>query len=98
MKTMGEKTFMQGNMAMAESAIPRRLQTLFRLSNHAFQRGGRVFCKGNVHRPEENITFIQAETEVAAFNMIAGAVAAGHRAMTATSGPGFSLGQRPCPL
>lgn len=25
--------------------------------------------------------------------MIAGAVAAGHRAMTATSGPGFSLGQ-----
>ena len=44
-------------------------------------------------RPEEEITFIQAETEVAAFNMIAGAVAAGHRAMTATSGPGFSLSQ-----
>ena len=44
-------------------------------------------------RPEENITFIQAETEVAAFNMVAGAAATGHRAMTATSGPGFSLGQ-----
>ena len=46
-----------------------------------------------VERPEENITFIQAETEVSAFNMVAGAVATGHRAMTATSGPGFSLGQ-----
>ena len=43
--------------------------------------------------PKRDLVFVQAETEVAAFNMIAGAAAAGKRAMTGTAGPGFSLGQ-----
>jgi len=38
-------------------------------------------------------TFLQAESEVAAINMIYGAAAAGQRAMTASSGPGMSLMQ-----
>lgn len=38
-------------------------------------------------------TFIQAESEVAAINMVYGAAAAGRRAMTASSGPGLSLKQ-----
>ena len=38
-------------------------------------------------------TFIQAESEVAAINMVYGASGAGARAMTASSGPGISLKQ-----
>ncbi len=36
-------------------------------------------------------TFLQAESEIAAINMIYGASSAGARSMTATSGPGLSL-------
>jgi 2-oxoisovalerate ferredoxin oxidoreductase alpha subunit len=38
-------------------------------------------------------TFLQAESEVAAINMVYGAAAAGERTMTASSGPGISLMQ-----
>jgi pyruvate/2-oxoacid:ferredoxin oxidoreductase alpha subunit len=38
-------------------------------------------------------TFLQAESEVAAINMVYGAAAAGQRTMTASSGPGLSLMQ-----
>jgi pyruvate/2-oxoacid:ferredoxin oxidoreductase alpha subunit len=38
-------------------------------------------------------TFIQAESEIAAINMVYGAAAAGARVMTASSGPGISLKQ-----
>jgi pyruvate/2-oxoacid:ferredoxin oxidoreductase alpha subunit len=38
-------------------------------------------------------TFIQAESEVAAINMVYGAASAGQRSMTASSGPGISLMQ-----
>lgn len=38
-------------------------------------------------------TFIQAESEVSAINMVYGAAAAGRRCMTASSGPGMSLKQ-----
>ncbi|MBN2451327.1 MAG: 3-methyl-2-oxobutanoate dehydrogenase subunit VorB [Lentisphaeria bacterium] len=37
--------------------------------------------------------FLQAESEEAAINMVYGAAAAGHRAMSASSGPGISLMQ-----
>ncbi len=43
--------------------------------------------------PRHNGVFIQAEDELAAINMVVGASWAGARAMTATSGPGFSLMQ-----
>jgi len=38
-------------------------------------------------------TFLQAESEVAAINIVYGAASAGQRAMTASSGPGLSLKQ-----
>lgn len=38
-------------------------------------------------------TFVQAESEVAAINMVYGASSAGQRCMTASSGPGISLKQ-----
>lgn len=41
--------------------------------------------------PKLNRTFLQAESEVAAINMVYGAAGSGRRAMTASSGPGISL-------
>ncbi len=90
---MGEKTFMQGNQAMAESAIRAGCKLFFGYPITPSSEVPEYYAKAMRERPEEKITFIQAETEVAAFNMVAGAAATGHRVMTATSGPGFSLGQ-----
>jgi 2-oxoglutarate ferredoxin oxidoreductase subunit alpha len=42
---------------------------------------------------EENLVFLQAESEVAAINMVFGASAAGARVMTSSSSPGISLKQ-----
>lgn len=78
---------------MTESAIRAGCKLFFGYPITPSSEVPEYYAKAMRERPEENITFIQAETEVAAFNMVAGAVATGHRAMTATSGPGFSLGQ-----
>lgn len=43
--------------------------------------------------PQVGGTFLQAESEVSAINMVYGAASAGVRAMTASSGPGLSLMQ-----
>jgi 2-oxoisovalerate ferredoxin oxidoreductase alpha subunit len=43
--------------------------------------------------PEVGGTFLQAESEVAAINMVYGASSAGQRVMSASSGPGLSLMQ-----
>ncbi len=43
--------------------------------------------------PEVGGTFLQAESEVSAINMVYGASSAGMRVMTASSGPGLSLMQ-----
>src|SRR5512146_165203 len=43
--------------------------------------------------PQVGGTFVQAESEVAAINMVYGAASAGQRVMTASSGPGLSLMQ-----
>jgi 2-oxoglutarate ferredoxin oxidoreductase subunit alpha len=40
---------------------------------------------------EEGRVFLQAESEVAAINMVYGAAAAGARVMTSSSSPGISL-------
>ncbi len=46
-----------------------------------------------LYLPEVGGTFVQAESETAAINMVYGAAAAGKRVMTASSGPGVSLMQ-----
>jgi len=47
----------------------------------------------SLYLPQVGGTFLQAESEVAAINMVYGAAAAGVRVMTASSGPGLSLMQ-----
>src|SRR5512146_2567 len=46
-----------------------------------------------LYLPQAGGVFVQAESEVAAVNMLYGAASAGVRAMTASSGPGISLMQ-----
>lgn len=87
---MAKKVLMQGNVAAAEAAI----------------RAGLDLYAGYPITPQTTLTeylswrmeevgkqFIQAECEPAAINMVLGASVGGARAMTATSGPGFSLMQ-----
>jgi len=45
------------------------------------------------HMPENGRVFIQAESELAAINMVLGSAVAGKRAMTTSSSPGISLKQ-----
>lgn len=45
------------------------------------------------HMPEQGRVFIQAESEVAAINMVFGAAVTGTRVMTSSSSPGISLKQ-----
>lgn len=84
------KVLIQGNNIIAEAAI----------------RAGCTFYAGYPITPQNEIPeymsehmekrggiFIQAESEVAAINMVAGAGAAGARAMTSSSSPGMSLKQ-----
>lgn len=83
-----EKKFMKGNEAMAEAAV----------------RAGCRFFAGYPITPQNEIpeyltwrlpevggVFIQAESEIAAINMVCGAAAAGVRALTSSSNPGISL-------
>ena len=87
---MGEKVFMQGNAALSESAIRAGCKMLF---GYPITHSSEMTEYYAAEAPKRDLVFVQAETEVAAFNMIAGAAAAGKRAMTGTAGPGFSLGQ-----
>lgn len=87
---MGEKVFMQGNKALAEAAI--RAGCKF-FAGYPITPSSEVPEYYSAQPPERGIVYIQGETEVSCFNMVAGYAATGKRAMTATSGPGFSLGQ-----
>jgi 2-oxoglutarate ferredoxin oxidoreductase subunit alpha len=88
---MGELRLMKGNEALAEAAIRAGMDAYFGypitpqsevleyLSREALTRTGAVI--------------LQAESEVAAINMLYGASGAGARVMTSSSSPGISLMQ-----
>jgi 2-oxoglutarate/2-oxoacid ferredoxin oxidoreductase subunit alpha len=87
---MKTRILMKGNEAIAEAAI------------HAgcrFYAGYPITPQNEIpeymswRMPEVNGVFIQAESELAAINMVYGASAAGMRAMTSSSSPGISLKQ-----
>jgi 2-oxoglutarate ferredoxin oxidoreductase subunit alpha len=81
---------MAGNEAMGEAAI---------MAGCAFYAGYPITPQNELtaymarRMREENRIFIQAESEVAAINMVFGASGAGFRAMTSSSSPGISLKQ-----
>ena len=87
---MGEKVFMQGNAALSESAIRAGCKMFFGYPITPSSEMPEYYA---AEAPKRDLVFVQAETEVDSFNMIAGSAASGKRAMTGTAGPGFSLGQ-----
>lgn len=87
---MGEVKLMKGNEALAEAAIRAGLQAYF---GYPITPQSEVIEYLAREEPKYNYVLIQAESEVAAVNMMYGAGGAGGRVMTTTSSPGFSLMQ-----
>jgi 2-oxoglutarate ferredoxin oxidoreductase subunit alpha len=87
---MGEKLLMKGNEALAEGAV--RAGCRF-FAGYPITPQNEIPEYMSWRLPEVGGTFIQAESEVAAINMLFGASACGTRVMTSSSGPGISLKQ-----
>ena len=87
---MAEQAFIKGNEAIAEAAI--RAGCRF-YAGYPITPQSEILEYMGAHMAEAGGTFIQGESEVASISMVWGAAAAGNRAMTSSSGPGFDLKQ-----
>ena len=85
---MSEKALMKGNEVLAESAMRAGCKHFF---GYPITPQTELSAYMSKHMPKIGGTFLQAESEVAAINMVYGAAAAGARAMTSSSSPGISL-------
>ncbi len=85
---MAEKVLMKGNEAIAEAAIEAGCRFYFGYPITPQTELAAYMAK---RMPKIGGTFLQAESELAAINMVYGASAAGKRAMTSSSSPGISL-------
>jgi 2-oxoglutarate ferredoxin oxidoreductase subunit alpha len=81
---------LKGNMAIAETAVRVGCEAYF---GYPITPQTELLEHMSRRMVELNRVFLQAESEVAAINMVYGAAAAGIRVMTSTSGPGISLMQ-----
>lgn len=84
------KKMLKGNMAIAEAALRGGMQVY---AGYPITPSTEVMEYLSGRMPELGRTFIQAESEIAAINMVFGCEAAGVRALTASSGPGMALKQ-----
>ena len=87
---MSKKVLMKGNEAIGEAAIRAGCRYYFAYPITPQNEIPAYMAK---RLPQENGCFLQAESELAAINMVMGASAAGARAMTSSSSPGISLKQ-----
>lgn len=87
---MGEKLLMRGNEVVAEAALRAGCRFYF---GYPITPQNEIPAYMAKKMPELGGTFIQAESEVAAINMVYGAASAGARVMTTSSSPGISLKQ-----
>lgn len=87
---MGEKVLMKGNEAMAEAAIRAGCRHYF---GYPITPQTEVAAYMSKRMPKIGGTFLQAESEIAAINMVIGVAATGKRVMTSSSSPGISLKQ-----
>jgi len=85
---MSERVLMKGNEAMAEAAIRAGCRLFF---GYPITPQTEVAAYMAKRMPKIGGTYLQAESEVAAINMIYGAAATGKRALTSSSSPGISL-------
>jgi 2-oxoglutarate ferredoxin oxidoreductase subunit alpha len=87
---MSEKILMKGNEALAQAAIIAGCRYFF---GYPITPQNEIPAYFAMHLPKVGGTFLQAESEIAAINMVFGAAAAGARVMTSSSSPGISLKQ-----
>src|SRR6516225_7233019 len=80
----------KGNVAIVKGAILAGCQAYYR---YPITPASEIAEAAALLLPQVGGTFLQAESEVAAINMVYGAAAAGVRVMTASYGPGLSLMQ-----
>jgi 2-oxoglutarate ferredoxin oxidoreductase subunit alpha len=85
---VAEKILMKGNEAIAESAIRAGCRCFF---GYPITPQTEVAAYMAKRMPKEGGVYLQAESEIAAINMVYGAAATGARAMTSSSSPGISL-------
>ncbi len=84
------KLLITGNEALAEAAVRAGCRRYF---GYPITPQNEIPEYLSRRLPEVGGTFVQAESEIAAINMVYGAVAVGERAMTSSSSPGISLMQ-----
>ncbi len=82
------KVLMKGNEAVAEAAIRSGCRLYFA---YPITPQSELIEYMSRMMPKVNGTFLQAESEVAAINMVYGASGCGKRVMTSSSSPGISL-------
>jgi 2-oxoisovalerate ferredoxin oxidoreductase alpha subunit len=80
----------KGNVAIIKGAILAGCRAFY---GYPITPASEIAEAAALYVPQVGGTFLQAESEVAAINMVYGAAAAGVRVMTASSGPGLSLMQ-----
>lgn len=85
---MTEKVLMKGNEAIAEAAILAGCRYYF---GYPITPQTEVAAYMAKRMPKIGGVFLQAESEVAAINMVYGVSSAGKRVMTSSSSPGISL-------
>ena len=85
-----ERVLMSGNDAIAEAAIRAGCGAYF---GYPITPQNELIAYMAKNMLEKGRVFIQAESEIAAINMVYGASCAGARAMTSSSSPGISLKQ-----
>ena len=79
---------MKGNEALAEAAIKAGCRHFF---GYPITPQTEVAAYMAKRMPKIGGTFLQAESEIAAINMVYGVSSTGHRVMTSSSSPGISL-------
>jgi len=84
------KELLEGNEAFAEAAVRAGLDAFF---GYPITPQSEALEHLSKRLPELGRVFLQAESEVAAINMVYGAACAGARVMTSSSSPGISLMQ-----
>lgn len=87
---MSEKVLMKGNEAIAEAAVRAGCMHYFGYPITPQTELAAYMAK---RMPKIGGTFLQAESEIAAINMVYGVSASGKRVMTSSSSPGVSLKQ-----
>ena len=80
----------KGNVAVVKGAILAGCRAYY---GYPITPASEIAESAALYIPQVGGTFLQAESEVAAINMVYGAAAAGVRVKTASSGPGLSLMQ-----